>query len=121
MNIEKYFGISGWTKTGHPLPPVTVRAEEFGGMGWVLKNWDFAANVMPGNTIKEQLRYVMTEVGNQSAVRETVYTHVGWRKIDGKWRICIPEAQSVRREYAWSWKVRCHATRSTTICRMTEP
>lgn len=90
VNIEKYFGISGWTKTGHPLPPVTVRAEEFGGMGWVLKNWDFAANVMPGNTIKEQLRYVMTEVGNQSAVRETVYTHVGWRKIGGKWAYLHP-------------------------------
>ena len=90
VTVEKYFEIDGWTKSGHQLPTISVKAEDFGGMGWVLRNWDFAANVMPGNTVKEQLRYVMTEVGNQSAVRETVYTHVGWRKIGGDWAYLHP-------------------------------
>ncbi len=102
ITVEKHFQIAGWTKTGHPLPTVTVKADEFGGMGWVLRNWDFAANVMPGNTVKEQLRYVMTEVGNQSAVRETVYTHLGWRRIGGKWAYLHPDgaigAEGVRVE-----------------------
>lgn len=90
VTVEKYFEIEGWTKNGYPLPTVSVKADDFGGMGWVLRNWDFAANVMPGNTVKEQLRYVMTEVGNQSASRETVYTHTGWRKIGGKWVYLYP-------------------------------
>lgn len=90
VTVEKYFEIEGWTKNGHQLPTISVKADDFGGMGWVLRNWDFAANVMPGNAIKEQLRYVMTEVGNQSASRETVYTHTGWRKIGGKWVYLYP-------------------------------
>ncbi len=90
VTVEKHFEIKGWTREGHELPTVTVKADDFGGMGWVLRNWDFAANVMPGNTVKEQLRYVMTEVGNQSASRETVYTHVGWRKIGSKWAYLHP-------------------------------
>lgn len=102
VTVEKHFEIKGWTKNGHPLPSVTIKADDFSGMGWVLRSWDFAANVMPGNTVKEQLRYVMTEVGNQSASRETVYTHVGWRKIDGRWAYLHPGgaigAQGVRVE-----------------------
>lgn len=90
VTVEKVFELDGWTKNGHQLPTITVKAEDFGGMGWVLRNWDFAANVMPGNTIKEQLRYVLTEVGNKSASRETVYTHVGWRRIGGKWAYLHP-------------------------------
>lgn len=43
VTVEKHFQIAGWTKSGHPLPTVTVRTDDFGGMGWVLRNWDFAA------------------------------------------------------------------------------
>lgn len=85
VSLEKYFDLEGWTHDGHRLPTVTVRADDFAGMGWVLRSWDFAANVMPGNTVREQLRYVMSEVGNRTARRETVYTHTGWRRINGKW------------------------------------
>lgn len=90
VTVDKYFEIAGWTKTGRQLPTVSVKADDFAGMGWVLRNWDFAANVMPGNTVREQLRYVMTEVGDQSATRETVYTHVGWRRINGRWAYLHP-------------------------------
>lgn len=84
-SVEKVFVIDGWTRSGHPLPQATVRAEDFPSMNWVLKQWDFAANIMPGNNVKDNLRYVMTEVGEKTATRETVYTHTGWRKIGGKY------------------------------------
>ena len=85
VTLEKHFEIKGWTSSGHPLPTITVKADDFAGMGWVIRSWDFAANVMPGNTVRDQLRFAMVEVGNMSAERQTVYTHTGWRRIDGKW------------------------------------
>ena len=85
VNVEKLFEIEGWTRSGRPLPTVKVRAADYPAMNWVLQNWDFAANIMPGSMIKDKLRYVITEVGEMSAARETVYTHTGWRQIGGKW------------------------------------
>ena len=85
VNIEKIFEIEGWTRHGRPLPVVKVKAADYPTMSWVLSNWDFAANIMPGSMIKDKLRYVVTEVGEMSATRETVYTHTGWRQINGTW------------------------------------
>ena len=85
VNVEKLFEIEGWTRHGRPLPTVKVKAADYPAMAWVLQNWDFAANIMPGSMIKDKLRYVITEVGEMSAARETVYTHTGWRQIGGAW------------------------------------
>ncbi|MEG1891352.1 MAG: hypothetical protein RR301_08040 [Clostridia bacterium] len=85
VNLDKVFVIDGWARQGRMLPQVQVQAAKFKAMDWVLENWDFAANLMPGNMIKDKLRYVITEVGEMNAKRKTVYTHTGWRKIDGKW------------------------------------
>ena len=89
-NVEKLFEIEGWTRKGHPLPTVKVKAADYPTMNWVLQNWDFAANIMPGSMIKDKLRYVITEVGERSAQRETVYTHMGWRQIGGVWQYLHP-------------------------------
>lgn len=85
VNLEKVFVIDGWARDGRQLPQVQVQAAKFAGMAWVLENWDFAANIMPGNVVKDKLRYVITEVGEMAATRQTVYTHTGWRQIGGKW------------------------------------
>lgn len=85
VNIEKMMVIDGWAKDGGPLPQVRVAAKHFKGMGWVLENWEFRANVMPGNTTMDKLRYVIMEVGGRTATRSTEYTHTGWRKMGGKW------------------------------------
>ncbi len=85
VNLDKIFVIDGWARGGRALPQIQVAAAKFTSMTWVLENWDFAANIMPGNVIKDKLRYVITEVGEMAAKRETVYTHTGWRRIDGKW------------------------------------
>ncbi len=79
------FQIAGWDRFGRPMKDATVNAEDFSGMGWVLKNWGFDANIMPGNAAKDQLRFVLSEVGQRNATRETVYAHIGWRQIKGKW------------------------------------
>lgn len=85
VNVEKVFEIEGWGRGGRELPTARVTAADFSGMGWLAKKWDFAANIMPGNTCKDKVRYVITEVGAQSARHTTVYAHTGWRQINGKW------------------------------------
>ena len=85
MGEEIQFQIAGWDRYGHEMKDAIVNAEDFPGMGWVLKNWGFDANIMPGNAAKDQLRFVVSEVGHRNATRETVYAHIGWRQIKGKW------------------------------------
>lgn len=65
------------------LPPVDVKAEEFTGMGWVSAKWGAGAVVYAGNGTKDHLRAAIQLLSSPSA--RTVYTHTGWREVDGKW------------------------------------
>jgi len=85
VSQEKLMVIAGWTQSGVPLPRARVPAKNFPGMGWVSEHWDFAANILPGNTVKDKLRYVIAEVGKMTARRTVEYSHSGWRKFGGKW------------------------------------
>ena len=85
QTVQKRLLIRGWTGTGKELPPASVPVTQFPGMGWVSEKWDIAANIAPGNTIKDKLRYVIAEVGRMTVERRTEYTHTGWRKIGGQW------------------------------------
>lgn len=85
VNVSQETIMDGWTMDGAALPRVTVKTDQFDGMGWVTKNWDFRANITPGNTVKDRLRYAISEVGRETCERITQYTHTGWRKINGKW------------------------------------
>lgn len=77
--------IDGWRADGKPLKRVRVPSDEFSGMGWLTKAWDFDANMMPGNAVRDRLRYAISAVGQQTAARVTEYGHTGWRRIGGKW------------------------------------
>lgn len=85
VNVQQETVLDGWTMDGAPLPRVSVKTDQFDAMGWVTKNWDFRANIAPGNTVKDRLRYAISEVGRETCERVTQYTHTGWRKIGGKW------------------------------------
>lgn len=85
LNVEKSLRIVGWNLYGKPLKPVMVPMAKFKSMDWALESWDVEANIMPGNTVKDKLRWIMTEAASKAAKRKTVYSHCGWRKIDSKW------------------------------------
>ena len=85
QTVQKRMLIRGWTASGKELPPASVPVTQFPAMGWVSEKWDIAANIAPGNTIKDKLRFVIAEVGRMTVERRTEYTHTGWRKISGKW------------------------------------
>ena len=85
ITVQKRMEIRGWTASGKELRPARVPVGNFPGMGWVTENWDIAANISPGNTVKDKLRYVIAEVGRMTVERRTEYTHTGWRRIGGQW------------------------------------
>lgn len=83
--VTKTLVIDGWRSDGHPLDRIRVRAKDFSSMAWVSENWDFDANIMPGNAARDRLRYAIGAVGQASATRVMEYGHTGWRKVGGKW------------------------------------
>lgn len=68
------------------LPEVIVKAADLPGMNWVADSWGFRANIYPPqNSRKDYLRYIIFELGSEIAGSRIVYTHTGWRKINGEW------------------------------------
>ena len=85
VTSSKLLEIDGWTVGGKPLPRISVPIKAFQAMGWPMENWGLAANIMPGNAVRDQLRSVIAEAGAKVAKRRTIYTHTGWREVNGKW------------------------------------
>ena len=78
--------IDGWDRDGNPLnPQARVSNKNYKSMGWVSDTWGFRANILPGQSVADTLRYVIAEVGAANARHITEYTHAGWRRIGGKW------------------------------------
>ena len=64
------------------LPPVTLTAEEFLSMNWIVRKWGTRCVVMPGGSIKDDLR-TMIQMNSRAEV-QTVYKQTGWQTIRGK-------------------------------------
>jgi hypothetical protein len=62
---------------------IHVPAKDFDSMGWVTANWGPRASVEPGYGKKERLAKAIKELSEDEEC--VVYTHLGWRKIDGQW------------------------------------
>ncbi len=61
-----------------------VPVERFGGMAWAVEHLGAGAILYPGATLKDHARVAVQMLsGDVSA--NTVFTHLGWRKIDDDW------------------------------------
>ncbi|MBX5464324.1 MAG: DUF927 domain-containing protein [Clostridia bacterium] len=79
-----HFALEGRLQTGEPLPRVTIPAERFASMGWVAAEWGNRAVVYAGQATRDHLRAAI-QLLSREAKRREVYTHLGWRRIDGRW------------------------------------
>jgi len=80
--VTRQFTIAGRLTDGRPLPTVRVDAAKFTAMGWVNDVWGVRAVVRAGWRTRDQLREVV-QLRSVGAVSSYVYTHTGWREIDG--------------------------------------
>ncbi|MBR5089342.1 MAG: DUF927 domain-containing protein [Ruminiclostridium sp.] len=86
---QRYFRMIGRKSndfTISELSEIMIKATDTGNMNWIMDKWGFGANIFPPyQSNKDTLRSVMVTIGEQTAVRKTIFTHTGWRKIDDKW------------------------------------
>ncbi|HWQ18293.1 MAG TPA: DUF3854 domain-containing protein [Methanotrichaceae archaeon] len=81
---ERYVEIKGILQGGALLQPVKVAIGDFSeNMAWVGQAWGVKAAVEPYKS--ELLRHSIQSMAGPELPISTVYTHIGWRKIDGSW------------------------------------
>ena len=78
------FVIEGELPGGHRLPPTRVPAERYPAMSWVTEAWGMAPVIFAGQGKRDHLR-VAIQMLSGAVPRRTVYGHLGWRRIDGRW------------------------------------
>ena len=76
--------LEGRLATGQPLPPVRIPAARFAGMTWVTDAWGMRAVVRAGFSTRDALREAI-QVLSPAARSRHVFTHTGWRELDGRW------------------------------------
>jgi hypothetical protein len=65
------------------LGRVEIAADEFSTMRWLAIAWGARPRITPGSFHKERVADAIKMFS--SAARRSVYTHLGWRRIDGEW------------------------------------
>jgi len=83
QDVSRQLVITGQLSTGHKLPQCRVSSTTFPGMAWVMDHWGVKAVVNAGQATKDKLREAI-QLASHDAPSRTVYTHTGWREIDGK-------------------------------------
>ncbi len=65
------------------LAVAQVKADEFQAMNWPLSAWGSQAIIEAGGRRKDQLRAAIQHL-SKDVERLTIYTHTGWRQMDGR-------------------------------------
>ncbi len=74
--------IAGKLSDGTDLSPLEVQADKFSNMNW-LAPWLPAANLSPGSTTKDHVRFFMQKNSHNHKVK-TIFAQTGWKFIKGK-------------------------------------
>ena len=81
--VRKELLIDGIDERGHLFPEVLVPMRSFPGMSWVPEKFGIGANIYPGQTKRDQLRFAVQNASLAGLTHRTVYAHMGWRTVDG--------------------------------------
>lgn len=85
---ERFVEIKGLLQGGASLKPLTVAMKDFEELKWILPGWGIRASVEPyqkGLPTKEHLRHALQLMAQGGIPETTVYTHLGWTKVNGEW------------------------------------
>lgn len=79
------FVVSGVLSTGEPLPKAVIPASKYASMNWPTECWGTRPVVYAGQGKKDHLRAAIQLLsGSENVKRKTVFTHTGWRNLDGQ-------------------------------------
>lgn len=75
---------TGFDYQGRTLPRVTVPAAKLDAFRWVSESWPGAV-IEAGTAKRDKLRAAIQKAERLTATRRTVYSHSGWRRVNGRW------------------------------------
>jgi hypothetical protein len=74
--------VEQWNK---PARTAGVPVERFGTLDWVVERFGPKCVIQAGGGKRDHLRCAIQEMSGDDIPSATVYTHTGWREIDGQW------------------------------------
>src|SRR5262249_17413951 len=83
VEVKRCFEIEA--RQGGRVVTVRVPAEKYAPMGWPTEALGAKARIAPGQGAREHARYAIQLFSDAEIKEKRVYTHVGWRKINGEW------------------------------------
>jgi hypothetical protein len=78
---RREFRISGKLTSGEPLITARVNAADFGGMGWVTREWGIRAVVSAGTGTRDHLRTAVQHLS--TPISRRIFRHTGWIDHEG--------------------------------------
>jgi hypothetical protein len=79
-----FFAIEGQLQDGTPLSNIDIPADRFAPMTWVTAKWGSRPVLHAGQGTKDHVRTAIQMLSSE-AVRQVVFSHLGWRRVEGQW------------------------------------
>jgi len=80
---ERFIELCGLLQGGVSLKSFKISAKTFLDMKWPIEAWGIRVAVRP--RMDQELRYAIQLMAQEGIPASTIYTHLGWRKIDDVW------------------------------------
>lgn len=89
QEVTRYYSIGGTDEQGRELPPVKVPASELEKMNWMKSSWPAFCSLCVVNMAERHVAYAIRQTAG-SAPQKLIFTHTGWKQIDGQWEFLLP-------------------------------
>ena len=89
--------IGGTDANGNNFTPVKVPAGELEKMSWIANNLDASCDLCVVSQVEKHVRCAIKSAA-RFAEKQYIFSHTGWKKIDGAWQYLLPGDERYRVE-----------------------
>lgn len=89
--------IGGTDANGNNFTPVEVPAGELEKMSWIANNLDASCDLCVVSQVEKHVRCAIKSTA-RFAEKQYIFSHTGWKKIDGAWQYLLPGDETYRVE-----------------------
>lgn len=89
--------IGGTDANGNNFTPVKVPAGELEKMSWIANNLDASCDLCVVSQVEKHVRCAIKSTA-RFAEKQYIFSHTGWKKIDGAWQYLLPGDERYRVE-----------------------
>ena len=89
--------IGGTDANGNNFTPVEVPAGELEKMSWIANNLDASCDLCVVSQVEKHVRCAIKSTA-RFAEKQYIFSHTGWKKVDGAWQYLLPGDERYRVE-----------------------